>query len=66
MLERDSFEIRSQPHLMDAEGTGDNQPTESEIIETLKLAGFHAFNISICYDNLMGFWRWSCDIRSVE
>lgn len=65
MLKRESYEIRDQAHLMHAEGAQDKKPKEAEIIESIKSDGYIATEIDIQFDNMMGFWRWDCDIENI-
>lgn len=55
-------EIRTQVHLMDAEGTCDNRPTIREINTYLRGKGFDGENFEIFYDDMQKTWRWNCDI----
>jgi len=61
-INRRDVEVRSQAHLMDAEGMQPTQPQESEIIEILKNEGWIATNIDIDFDDVMQLWTWTADI----
>lgn len=65
MLLRKNTEIRSQIHLMDAEGTSDSKPIKLDVKELIKQEGWIASNIEIFYDNMQGFWRWNCKIKKL-
>ena len=59
-------EIRNHSHLMDAEGTCDDQPTEHEILSYLRSKGYDGFNLQIFFVNMQQTWRWDCDIRKLK
>ena len=63
-INRRDVEIRTQAHLMDAEGLQDAEPQEAEIIEFLKNEGWVASNVDIGFDNVMHLWAWTADIKS--
>ena len=44
------------------EGSADNKPSESEIIEYAKGRGFELKNIKIWFDNFQKFWRFNADL----
>ena len=44
------------------EGSADNKPSESEIIEYAKARGFELKNIKIWFDNFQKFWRFNADL----
>ena len=44
------------------EGSADNKPSESEIIEYAKGRGFELENIKIWFDNFQEFWRFNADL----
>ena len=44
------------------EGSADNKPSESEIIEHAKSRGFELKNIEIWFDNFQKFWRFNADL----
>ena len=62
-LLRKNTEIRDQLHLMDAEGTVEEEPIEIEVQEHLQQEGWTCSNINIWHDSMMGFWRWNCKIQ---
>lgn len=55
-------EVRNQPHEMWIEGAEDFEPTEKQVIDFVKELGYKSDGIDISFDNMMGFWRWSCNI----
>lgn len=60
-------EIFDQAHQMWAEGTSIGagkglEPKEKDIQHLLGTEGWIADEIDIWFDNLQGFWRWSCKI----
>jgi len=59
------LEIRDQKHLMVAEGSADEKPTEHKIMEAISAEGFEASNISMFYDTLQRFWRYTADIKKI-
>ena len=63
IVTRENTEIRTQSHLMDAEGTADTKPTKSEIEFLLSKEGYSTKDIKIWFDNMQGFWRWNCTIE---
>ena len=61
-IDRDHTEIRDQAHLMDAEGTSDVKPKDVDIQTLLGAENWCADEIDIFFDDMQGFWRWSCNI----
>jgi len=61
-LDRNNTEVRSQKHLMDAEGTSDKKPTALAVQILLSKEGWCCSEIDIWFDTMQGFWRWSCEI----
>lgn len=66
MINRDDVEIRNQQHLMDAEGSHNEKPTESEIVDLLKNEGYNSDGLEIWHDDLMNLWSWNCDIEKIK
>ena len=58
----DYLELRTQAHLMDAEFSSDDKPTEDKIKALILERGYDSSNIDIWFDDLMKFWRCSADI----
>ena len=50
---------------MVAEGSADEKPTEHKIMEAISAEGFEASNISMFYDTLQRFWRYTADIKKI-
>lgn len=64
MFKSEDVEIRTQMHLMDAEGCHDEKPTKQEIIQYLESKGFSPFSdIEIWLDSMQSLWRWICNIK---
>ena len=57
------YEYRDRDWEMCLEGSADNKPNESEIIEHAKSQGFELKNIEIWFDNLEKFWRFDAILR---
>jgi len=66
MLNRNEVEIRTQLHLMDAEGLHNEKPTVEEITELLKKENFIPTSLEIWHDNIMNLWAWSTDIKEIK
>jgi len=66
IIEAKNSEIRDQAHLMDAEGTSDEQPSINEIESFLAQKGWQPNDIDIWFDNMQGFWRWNCKIEMLK
>jgi hypothetical protein len=65
MLKSEDVEIRTQVHLMDAEGCHDEKPTKQEIIQYLESKGFSpSSDIEIWLDSMQSLWRWICNIKT--
>lgn len=56
------LEIRTQIHLMDAEGCTDDKPNLFEIMEYMNYLGWQVKNMDYWFDGSQGFWRWTCDL----
>jgi len=63
---RENTEIRTQFHLMDAGGTADVEPIESEIKALLIKDNYNANSIKIWWDEMQGLWRWWCKILPLD
>ncbi len=64
-VDRQHTVIFDQTHKMWAEGTSIGEglkPKEQDIQHLLGSEGWVADEIDIWFDNLQGFWRWSCKI----
>ena len=66
-VDRQHTEILDRPDQMWAEGTSiefgeDFKPKANEIETLLKAENWLMYDLDIWYDNLQGFWRWSCKI----
>ena len=44
------------------EGSADNKPSESEIIEHARGRGLELKNVKIWFDNFQEFWRFNADL----
>lgn len=62
MIKPENIELRTQSHLMDAEGTDDEHPNVEEIENYINEKGYVCSIINIFFDKMMGFWRWNCKI----
>lgn len=62
IIENNNSELRTQKHLMDAEGITDTEPTKDMVFDYVKSRGYYADAIDIWYDNMQSCWRWSCNI----
>ncbi len=62
-VERKNTEIEDQPHKMWAEGTSLVMPLEQDAVELLAKEGWRLKNFSGWFDEMMGFYRWNCDIE---
>lgn len=62
----DCTSVRNQPHLMEAEGTWNTEPTEKQITDCLNNYGYEVSGVEIGYDTLQTFWRWSCSILKIN
>lgn len=62
-MEDENVEYRTQAHLMDLDGTSDDEPTELEIKAHALSRGFDATDVNIFFDNMMKFWRFSAKIE---
>ncbi len=56
------YEYRDRDFEMWLEGTSDEKPFESDIIEDAKSKGFHLNNIEIWFDTFQSFWRFNADL----
>ena len=56
------YKYRDSGWEMFLEGSSDNEPSESEIIEHAKGKGFQLKNIEIWFDNFQKFWRFNADL----
>ena len=65
MIRRDDIEIRDQQHLMDAEGSHDEQPTPTQIAGILSSEGWICTDLDIWFDTIQGLWKWSCAIERI-
>lgn len=65
-IKAEDVEIRSQAHLMDAEGAHAHEVTEIEIEKFLAKQGYFATNIDIFFDSMQGLTRWTCDIIKLQ
>lgn len=63
---RENTEICDQAHQMFAEGTSDIEPKEIDIQKMLAEELLAVDEIEIFFDNLQGFWRWSCKIAHLK
>lgn len=61
-VELNSTIIEDSPHKMWAEGTSYDKPLKHDVNQMLNGMGFNYKNLNIFFDELQGFWRWSCDI----
>jgi len=59
-------ELRTQKHLMDAEGTTDTEPSKEAVFNYVKSRGYYADAIDVWYDTMQHVWRWSCNIIEVS
>jgi asparagine synthetase B (glutamine-hydrolysing) len=66
MSEKDYLLIRDEPHIMFAEGDAEDEPTVEQVKKLIRERGYQAFNISINYDSMMGFWRYCADIAEIS
>mgnify|MGYP006883097675 CR=1 FL=1 len=53
------LEIRSDKHLMNAEGTATEKPSDFYIEDEIKKRGFDCENISVSHDGLQQTWRFT-------
>lgn len=63
-----NVEIFDQEHQMFAEGISAEKtmPTQEDIEKyLLNEKGWIASDVEIEFDSMMGFWRWSCDIKKL-
>ena len=51
---------------MDAGGTADVEPIESEIKALLIKDNYNANSIKIWWDEMQGLWRWWCKILPLD
>jgi hypothetical protein len=56
------YEYRDRYFEMWLEGTSDEKPFESDIIEHAKDKGFYLTNIEIWFDYFQSFWRFSANL----
>ena len=56
------YEFRDKEWEMWLEGSADDEPDESEIIEQAKGKGFELKNIEIWFDIFQKFWRFNADL----
>ena len=61
-MKNEYYEYRDRDWEMWLEGSSDDKPNESEIIEHAKSKGFELKNIEIWFDNLQKFWRFNADL----
>ena len=61
----DYLEIRDPTHLMDFEGSSNKKPTKKEIFKAVFERGYHAKNISIGFDEMFGFYRFSGELSTI-
>ena len=59
------YEYRTRSWEMWLEGTADNKPSEDTIISHAKAKGYSLSDISIWFDQLQGFWRFSADLKKL-
>ena len=62
MLKIENVELRTQSHLMDAEGTDFEYPEIEEIMNYINGRGYSCSDFNIFFDHMQGFWRWNCKI----
>lgn len=62
MLKPENVQLRTQQHLMDAEGTDYEHPNIEEINDYVNGRGYICLDIDIWFDKMQGFWRWNCKI----
>lgn len=58
----DFLELRTQQHLMDAEGSSDSKPIKKHVIREIKKYGYRPINFDAHFDNLQQIWRWTADL----
>ncbi len=56
------YEYRDRDWEMWVEGSADDKPNESEIIEHAKRREFELENIEIWYDNFQKCWQFNADL----
>lgn len=56
------YEFRDKEWEMWLEGSADDEPDESKIIEQAKGKGFELKNIEIWFDIFQKFWRFNADL----
>jgi hypothetical protein len=55
----DWLEIRDDKHLMSAEGTATDKPSEFYVEDEIRKRGYRCENISISHDGLQQTWRFT-------
>ena len=58
----DYIEMRTQSHIMNAEGTATNEPCKEEIERAINRRGYKCKNISISHDGLHQIWRFTAKL----
>jgi hypothetical protein len=56
------YEYRDRDWEMWLEGSSDEKPIKSDIVEHAKSNGYSLENIKIWFDNMQHFWRFSADL----
>ena len=64
-MNREEVEIRTQTHLMDAEGAHNYKPDSEDIKTLIEREGFRCRNLEIWFDDFQNLWRWNCDISRI-
>ena len=62
IIKKMEYEYRDRDWEMWIEGSSNEKPNKSEIIEHVKSKGFELKNIEIWFDNLQKFWRFNADL----
>ena len=61
----DWLEVKNDKHLMNAEGTATDKPSEAYIKDEIKKRGYGCENISISHDGLQQVWRFTARLLEI-
>ena len=60
------LQISDDKHLMNAEGTATDEPSEFYVESEIKKRGYDCENISISHDGLMQTWRFTARLLNQQ